>query len=163
MRTREEMNKRLYKANVFGRFNPKSKEVTIKCQLCGKVKTIKRNEVLKGMYTCECQESMSKGEREVVLMLENRGVEYERDCSLLGTKERIDFLIDGRIAIQYQEKEIKILELFKTDARISREMARARKVASLCEDNDISLYKVDYKELKRIKEIVDSILLENGL
>lgn len=145
-------------------------EIECECKICGNRYITRPVYLLNGFGGCRIC-SMSKGEREIRVYLENKHIDYVQEKSFddlrYRSKLRFDFYLPTyRIAIEYDGlqhfKPVNFSGNNKNDyIKIYEEQLKRDKLKNLyCEKNKILLIRIKYNE--NVASILDNMLFCNG-
>lgn len=138
-------------------------KIKVKHEECGNTYEIEPNKFLKGVRCPKC--IFSRGEKEVMTVLDDIGVKYEREKRFLGLGlKRYDFYLPGYNAcIEYDGKQhYKSIEFWGGDENLELIKESDRIKNEFCKDNNIELLRIPYWEINNIKSIVTNFINESS-
>lgn len=129
---------------------------------CGFIWSVRPADMTDGRrHTCpKCQRRYSWGIRIISSFLDQKGISYEREKTLNGTRLHFDvFLPDFNLAIEYQGKQhYEAISFFGGEENFQKQQERDNKKRQFCKDNNIFLLEIPYTMKK---EEIEKVLSEN--
>lgn len=141
--------------------------VTVICPKHGPFEIMPQDHLqkLNGCPKCSC----SKGEKRILLWLEAHGIDYVWHKSLhsdLAIGKRKKFIPDFRLPdrdnmiIEYNgDQHYKAVSKWGGEKQLKHQQKRDAALRQYCEDNDIPLLEIHYKDFDHIEEILEKELL----
>ena len=119
-------------------------KVRVRCKTCNHGWQPIYNSLKQGHGCPKC--ASSNGEKRVAEILDSRGISYEAEVTLKGTRLRFDFFIPSLgVAIEVQgEQHYFSIEFFGGIKRFRKTIARDRSKRQWCKDNGIKLIAIPY-------------------
>ena len=159
------ISKFLDRFDVIGKYNGSDKNIDIRCKKCGYIiRQRAKNVYERGIY-CPCCDG-TKGEQYISNYLLINNIEFIpqykfEDCKYINPLPFDFYLPKKNICIEYQgQQHYKPIDFFGGKAKFDEQVERDNIKRKYCNDNNITLLEVPYKEFNNIDKILDSLLLE---
>lgn len=154
-------------------YKNRSSLLKIKCKVCGYSWYQRADTILKAAKCYNCYPDMSYGAKAIFDFLQKYQIKFRREVSMPGMKLRaplyLDFVLydqtDNVIcAIEYDgEQHYKAPNLWggKTQLAIIQQRDQAKN--NYCQNNQIKLYRILWKDYEYIDDILTNILIAEGI
>ena len=142
------------------------KNVTIKCNTCGEYFEQKPNNFLRGFGCPNC--NLSNGETIIKKFLEDCSINFKQQYALpnedlfcSNKKLFVDFFLpDLNTIIEFNgDQHYRPVEMWGGKEQFEKQQRRDNAVRSYCEDHNITLIEIPYKDMANIEKILSKELL----
>lgn len=157
---------------IISEYQGGKKPIRFYCKICGRISSSPANKVMIGESSCHYCNS-SKGERRIILFLEENSIPYEREKRMEECRYRrslsFDFYLEQyNLCIEYQgEQHYRPVDFSYTPTQEGKEKAlkvfkqnqeRDEIKREFCRSKGIKLLEISYKKLNKIEQILKNEL-----
>lgn len=139
-------------------YKDQTTKVLLKHLPCGMIWSVRPSDIIHGRSHCpKCRTQESLGAKKVRTILEKENIKFIQEYKLPDSRQRIDFFLpDYNFGIEYNGKQhYEYIEFFhKNKEGFENYKKRDLKKQEICNNNNIHLLKISYKEDNNIEKIL---------
>lgn len=170
LKTHEEFEQEVYNLThgeytVLDKYINNTTKIKFMHEKCGKTFLKTPKKFLSGQYCTHCSSKISKGERKIEEYLNKLNIRFEKEYSFENckfiNKLKFDFIVylnDIKFILIEFDGIQHFVDSFNHRENFEKTLIRDSIKNSYCEENNIPLYRITYKDIKNIESIIDNIV-----
>lgn len=123
---------------------------------CGFIRKTQGGAFFRAPWCPRCKGTLSRGEARISDYLTQHAIAFQSQKKLNTGHQRFDFFIEPNIAIEFNGKQhYEPIEIFGGEKRFQEQQQYDKSKQQYCEENNILLLVISYKEYNKIEDILD--------
>lgn len=136
---------------------PTNDKITVRHK-CGFIRKTQFSALMRSNGCPRCNGTLSNGERIISLYLESHNIQYVPQAKMGDTKQSFDFLINGKLAIEFNGKQhYEPIEIFGGEERFKQQQLYDQNKWQYCLDHNIELIIIPFNKISEINTILDDV------